>query len=109
MCTSPHPRAVSLGPPGCIPDEWAKHRYPHVAWVAVGHACAHQVWGGPHLRRPGKAVNMGHAHAAPYPGSWTILKKAAERPFRVSGLARQQSQKLSLALTSRTLWFTEKL
>ena len=24
---------------------------------------------GPHLRRPGKAVNMGHAHAAPYPDS----------------------------------------
>ena len=69
MCTSPHPRAVPLGPLGCIPDEWAKHRYPHVAWVAGEHARAHQVWGAPHLRRPGKAVNMGHAHAAPYPDS----------------------------------------
>ena len=87
MCTSPHPRVVSLGPPGCIPDEWAKHRYPHVAWVAGEHARAHQVWGAPHLRRPSKAANMGHTYAAPYPGSWAILKKAAERPFRVFGLA----------------------
>ena len=43
--------------------------------------------GWPHLRRPGKAANMGHAHAAPYPGSWAIPKKGAERPLRVSGLA----------------------
>ena len=41
----------------------------------------------PPLRRPGKAASMGHAHAAPYPGSWTIPKKGAERPLRVSGLA----------------------
>ena len=87
MCTSPHPRAVPLGPPGCVPDQWAKRQYPHVSLVAVEHASGHQIFGGLLLRRPGKAANMGHAHAVPYPESWIILKKAAERPLRGFGLA----------------------
>ena len=35
------------------------------------------------------AANMGHSHTAPYPDSWTILTKGAERSLRVSGLARR--------------------
>ena len=46
MCTSPHLPAVPLGPPGCIPDEWAKQHYPHVGRVTVEHACGHQIFGG---------------------------------------------------------------
>ena len=43
--------------------------------------------GGCHPHRPGKAAGVGHAHAAPYPDSWTILREAVQRPPRVFRLA----------------------
>ena len=61
-------------------------------------------FGGCHPRRPGKAAGVGHAHAAPYPDSWTILRKAVQRPsrvFRLAGRVRNPSR----VLTSQTLCF----
>ena len=64
-------------------------------------------FGGCHLRRPGKAAGVGHAHAAPYPDSWTILRKAVQRPsrvFRLVGRVRNPSR----VLTGQTLCFAEQ-
>ena len=76
---------AQLGRPGCAPGQWAKHTHPHVGRVAVGHACGRQVFGMARRRRPGNAVNMGRAHAAPYQHPGAIPQNAARVPDRVSG------------------------
>ena len=63
--------------------------------------------GGATPRRPGKAAGVGHAHAAPYPDSWTVLRKAVQRPsrvFRLVGRVRNPSR----VLTRQTLCFAEQ-
>ena len=63
--------------------------------------------GGATPRRPGKDAGVGHAHAAPYPDSWTILRKAVQRPsrvFRLVGRVRNPSW----VLTGQTLCFAEQ-
>ena len=63
--------------------------------------------GGATPRRPGKAAGVGHAHAAPYPDSWTILRKAVQRPsqvFRPIGRVRNPPR----VLTGQTLCFAKQ-
>ena len=64
-------------------------------------------FGGATFRCPGKAASVGHAHAAPYPDSWTILRKAVQRPSRVFRLA-SRARNPPQALVGQTLCFTEQ-